>query len=128
MMKMEMGVVPVSSVAQTVDGPAYNRRGTTGADSGASVVVHLSVGSATGGPSTQSVTAFLADSADGSTDWQGAGSVTATLTNDDEQASGDNVNLVGFRKFIRASVTVAFTGGSSPEIPVAVTLCFGGRE
>ena len=131
-MKMEIGIIPIDTVAATIvgagGGAGINRRGTTGADSGASAVLHVACGAAGGSPSTQTVDATLQDSADNSTDWQDIGSPITQLTGDDEDGSTPNVNLVGVRKFVRAEVVVAFTGGSTPTIPVAATICFGGRE
>ena len=125
-MKMEAGFIPKSEAAGGITGPAINRRDAT--NGGASVVLHLSVGAATGAPSTQTVQGFLEDSDDGSGGWSGIGGITTALTADDANTSGPNVNLVNVKKFIRGAATVGFTGGSSPEIIVAITLCIGGRE
>ncbi len=126
MMKMEVGVIPEDTVAATVVGAAIDRRSATG--SGASAVMIISCGAATGGPSAQSVIATMQDSADGSSDWQDIGSVAATLTADDTSAATPNINLVAVRKFIRGEAIVSFTGGSTPSIPVAAIICIGGRE
>ena len=125
-MKMEIGIDPEDSAAATINGAAIDRRSATG--SGASAVLHVACGAATGSPSTQTVDGKLQDSADGSSDWQDIGTAITQLTGDDEDGSSPNRNLVDVRKFVRAVVVVAFSGGSSPTIPVAATICFGGRE
>ena len=125
-MKMETGTRPILAVAGGHSTKSIDRRSATG--SGASAVLHIACGNATGSPSTQSVIATMQDSGDGSTDWQDIGSVAADLVADDTSASTPNVNLVNVRKFIRAEVTVVFTGGSTPAIPIAATICIGGRE
>ena len=126
MMKMEKGVKPVDAAAGAQNGPAIDRRSSTG--DGASAVLHVTIGDASGGPSTQSVIGKMQDSATGNSDWQDIGSATADMTGDDEDESTLNLNLVGIRRFIRGVVTVAFTGGSTPAIPIGATLCIGGRE
>jgi len=105
---------------------SINRRDAT--NGGASAVLHIACGNATGSPSTQTVNGRLQDSGDGSTDWQNIGTAVTEMTGDDESSSSPNRNLVDVRKFVRAVVVIAFTGGSSPTIPVSATICFGGRE
>ena len=126
-MKMEIGIDPEDSAPATINGAAIDRRSATG--SGASAVLHVACGAATGSPSPQTVDGKLQDSLDGSGGWADiSGTDIAQLTGDDEDASSPNRNLVDVKKFIRAVVTVVLTGGSSPTIPVAATICFGGRE
>ena len=71
MMKMEIGIDPEDSAPATINGAAIDRRSATG--SGASAVLHVACGAATGSPSPQTVDGKLQDSADNATDWQDIG-------------------------------------------------------
>jgi len=125
-MKMEVAIRPQTGVQATFGGTAVNRQDAT--NGGASAVLHVACGIAEGAPSTQSVNGKLQHSVDGSTAWSDLGVAIPELTNDTEDASSPNINLSGKRKFLRSVITIAFTGGSTPKIPFAATICFGGRE
>ena len=108
------------SAAQAINGAAQDRVGF------ASCVVFAASGDATGAPTAQAVDVKLQDSADGTTGWTDiAGAAVATLAADDSAAEID-VDLSSARQFVRAVAIVAFTGGTAPTIPVAVSLIMGG--
>ncbi len=123
---MERGIIPEDSVAATINGPAIDRF----SGGGTSAVLHAACGAATGSPSTQTVDAKIQDSADGSTGWADLSPAIATtqLTADDTESESANVNLINHKRHIRVVVTVGFSGGSTPTIPVSATLCLGGRD
>jgi hypothetical protein len=111
-----------ASAAATITGPAIDRTGY------GSCVLHHQCGDATGGPTTQTVSCKLQDSADGSTGWADvAGAAPAALTANNAAAEVD-VDLSGARRYVRVVETVAFTGGTSPAIPVAGTIVLGGAS
>jgi len=118
-----------ASASATVNGDAVDVRFAGGG--GASVVLAIQCGAATGGPSAQTVDGKVQDSADGSTGWAdlGTGSVATQLTADDTFSQSAGINLTpGNKGYIRAVVTVALTGGAAPTIPVGATLVIGGRD
>jgi hypothetical protein len=118
------GINPTASAAATINGSAVDRFGSSqGADS---AVLHVACGAATGSPSAQTVDGKLQDSADGSTDWQDIGDAITQLTADDTSGESPGINLSNKRRYVRSVVTVGFTGGSTPAIPVAATICLGG--
>jgi len=90
-----------------------------------SAVLHLAVKDASGTPSAQSVPAKVQHSDDDSTYVDVTGATIAALTTDNAQASL-KINLAGYKKFVRAVVTPAFTGGTTPKIEVVATWVFGG--
>lgn len=125
---MEAGIDPEDASAGAINGGAVDRFAASPPRGGMSAVLHVSCGAATGGPSAQTVDGKLQDSGDGSTDWQDIATAITQLTADDTDANSPNVNLANKRRHIRAVVTVGFTGGSAPTIPVAAVIAFGGRE
>jgi hypothetical protein len=121
-----LAVAPASSVAATVNGVAIDRINFE------SLVLHLTCGVATGSPTGQSVIVKLQHSdASGSgyedfTDRNGNGASVA-LTANGSYTSVD-IDLAGAKRYVRAVVTVAFTGGSGPAIPIAVSVILGGPQ
>lgn len=120
LVKSVKGINPAASAAATINGPAIDRSYFH------SAVLHHACGAATGGPSARTVDSKLQDSADGSTGWTDIpGAVAAQLTADNTDAEKD-VSLEGAKKFIRVVTTIAFTGGTTPTIPVSATVTLGG--
>ena len=118
-----------ASASATINGDAVDVRTVSGG--GASVVLAIQCGAATGTPSAQTVDGKIQDSADGSTGWAdlGTGSVAVQLTADDTFSQSAGINLTpGNKGYIRAVVTVVLSAGSTPTIPVGATLVIGGRD
>lgn len=118
--KAQAGINPQDSAAATINGAAIDRQDFD------SCVLHAAAGAATGTPTAQTVDAKLQDSADGSTGWADiAGAAITQITADNGEAEKDVV-LSGAKRYIRAVITVGFTGGTSPKIPVAASVVLGG--
>lgn len=119
------GVAPVSSAAATVNGGSIDRQGFM------SAILSAITGVATGTPSTQTVTVKIQDSADGSTGWADytpdVGSASFTITADGT-FNDVNVNLRKAKRYIRAVIVVAFTGGSSPDQLVTALVQLAGAD
>lgn len=116
------GIPPTAAAAGTVTGTAINRAGFE------SCSMRLALGAATGTPTSFTADCKLQDSADGSTGWadiSGAASTTLTAASTGNEK---DVDLTVARAFIRAVQVTAFVGGSSPTIPVAVTVTLGGAK
>jgi len=127
-MGMEKGINPADSAAATINGTSIERNPSSGRAGAASAVLHVACGAATGGPSSFTVNGKLQDSADGSTGWADIGDAITALTSDDTDGESPGSNMSNFKAHIRAVIVVAFVGGSTPTIPVAATVCFGGRD
>ena len=111
--------------AGAINGAAIDRNDSSGGMA-LSCELHLACGDATGSPTAQSADLKLQESADGSTGWADiTGAAVTQLTGDDEQ-SRVSVDLSGSKRYIRAVCTVAFTGGTTPAIPVAGVVALGG--
>jgi hypothetical protein len=122
--KQEVGLKPINSAASATNkGAAIDR---LGFDSG---VLHAMVGAAAGGPSAQSAIFKLQES-DTTTDGDFAdvtGASLAAMTADNASGYLD-INLQGFKRYIRVVCTVALTSGSTPTLPVAATITLGGGD
>lgn len=116
------GFFPISQAAGTVNGPAIDRSGKL-----SGILIAL-CGAATGTPTTQAVDAKLQDSADGSTGWADITGAAVTQMTADDSIQRVNVKLDTARQFIRVQLVVAFTGGASPEIPIASVVDLGGAD
>jgi hypothetical protein len=126
--------VPNVNAGATLNGAAIDRMLTTGGNEGYySCVLTGGCGAATGTPTTQTYDVKLQDSADGSTGWadftdeDGNGAITQ-ITADDTNGTTGNVNLKSAKGFIRFVEIVAFTGGTSPDIPHACNVVLGGAR
>lgn len=89
-------------------------------------IVHLKVGTATGTPTAQSVALKMqtGDAAAGSDMADVSGDAIAALTADNGEAELD-LDLAGYKRYLQVISTVAFTAGTTPKIPVAVTVVLG---
>ena len=121
--KMFTGLRPQSiSGSSAVNGLAVD---TFGFNSG---VVTVGVGAATGTPTSYTVAGKVQESADGSTNWA---DVPNTLPNQLFTIAADNtsaqIQIEGLgtsrKRYLRVVVTPAFTGGTSPTVPI--TSVFG---
>jgi hypothetical protein len=106
------------SGSSAVDGSKVD---TQGADN---AVIYAYGAEASGSPSAASLGITLQESADGSTNWANALDNTGTVigfTLNCESAAAENVARIeglnlNRKRFLRAVITPAFTGGSSPAI------------
>lgn len=89
-------------------------------------LVHLKVGAATGTPTAQGVSLkiYTGDVADGSDGVEVTGDAVAALTADNAE-TGKSIDLNSYKRYVKIVPTVAFTGGTTPKIPVAVTVALG---
>lgn len=120
--KVVGSVLPVAQAAGAVNGAAVDMT-----EFGDGVVV-ISVGAATGTPTTQSVAAKLQESLDGSSGWAdipGAAITAITVNSRTAEIRVERKKRVASKPFVRAVITPAFTGGTSPAIPVAATFLLG---
>ncbi|HWP59536.1 MAG TPA: hypothetical protein VNL14_16710 [Candidatus Acidoferrales bacterium] len=126
--KVVKGINPANAAAGTINGAAIDRAGIGGKNQFMSCVLKISCGAASGGPSAQTVNAKLQDSSDGSSGWADISGAAVTQLTADNGESQVNVDLSAAKRHIRAVVTVGFTGGTSPAIPVAAELILGGAQ
>jgi len=119
--KVVKGIAPQAAAAGTVNGVTIDRLGFE------SCVVHVSTGAVSGEPTAQTVDVKLQDSADGTTWADLPGAVVSQITAGDAEAEAD-IDLRGARRYIRAVATVAFTGGTTPNIQLAATVVLGGAR
>lgn len=89
-------------------------------------VVLLNVGEASGEPTAQSVALKMqtGDVADGSDMADVSGDSIAALTADKAEAEL-NIDLAGYKRYVQAVPILDFTGGTTPAIPIAVTVALG---
>lgn len=95
-----------------------------------SCVFHLQRGTTSSDPDPHTVEAKLQESsveADGPTWTDIAGSTLGPLGVDNSEAQA-NVDLTGAKRYIRGVATVAFTGGTTPAIPVSADIILGGPK
>lgn len=118
--KLVSGAVPSERAAGSVNGSVVDRLGFQ------SAVVFLNTGAATGTPSAQGVALKVqtGDVADGSDMADVTGDTVAALTADNANAEL-NLNLAGYKRYLRVVVTTTFTGGTTPKIGSSVTVALG---
>lgn len=121
--KVVAGLNPVGLAAGSVNGLIIDRLGFDDAK------VHLKVGAATGTPTAQGVSLKMqtGDASDGSDMADVANDTIAALTADNAEGSL-NVDLSGYKRYLRVVATVTFTGGTTPAIPVSVAVALGGSN
>ena len=119
--KLVRGAIPAAQVAGAVNGIIIDRFGFQDA------VVHLGLGATSSTPSAQGVALKIqtGDVLAGTDMADVTGATIAALAADSLQAELD-IDLSGYKRYIRAVVTTTFTGGTTPAIPVAVTVALGG--
>ncbi len=121
--KAVQSIRPVTQAAGTVNGNAIDCLGYN------SVMLSFEEGAITGTPATAAVDCKVQDSADGSTGWNDVSGAsitqqTSTTGNKSAQIRVEGVNL-NTKRYLRAVVTVAFTGGSSPAAPISAVALLG---
>ena len=121
-------IAPETSSGGTINGTAIDRLQHGLANS---CVLHQMVGAISGAPTAASVQTKLQHSQDDSTwsDFQinGTTQATAAITAANNDGSV-GIDLTTAYRFIRAEMTVAFTGGTSPAALVASDLVLGGER
>jgi hypothetical protein len=118
--KADKGIKVTNSVAATINGTYVDRQ-----DENSCTLV-CQCGDASGSPTAQTVDCKLQHStATGSGFADVTNGAITQITADDTLAYVD-INMEGLNRYIRAVVTVAFTGGSTPAIPVSATIILGG--
>lgn len=118
--KVVAGIAPLTQAAGSVNGDVIDRLGFLDA------IVHLKAGAATGTPTTQGVALKVqtGDAADGSDMADVSGAAIAALTADNAEAEL-NIDLNGYKRYLRVVVTTSFTAGTTPKIPSAVAVVLG---
>lgn len=121
--KIAAGINPASLSAGSSNGLTIDRLGYLDAK------VHLKAGAATGTPSAQGVSLKMqtGDASDGSDMADVAGDTIAALTANNAEANL-NIDLSGYKRYLRVVATVTFTGGTTPAIPAAATVALGGAR
>jgi len=107
--------------------------GTAGANNGTGIdrsgydeiKVLVSTGAATGTPTSYSVDAKLQDSADNSSFADVSDVEIKQITADNTTATMEKINCSTLRRYVRVVTTPAYVGGTSPKVPVAVTVLLG---
>lgn len=125
----ELGIRPQALAAGTATSPAGIDRMPAGSDQGFdSCELHVDTGASSGTPTTLSLAASLEQSADGSSGWTAiSGSAITAITAVNSQARA-KVNLRGCQRYVRATATAAFTGGTTPTILIGCSIAFGGAQ
>lgn len=131
MLVTSIGVVPQSNSGSAINGTGLERAVQPGEQIALSCVLHVQTGATTGTPSTISVAGKLQHSDDNSTwtdytDPSTNASAAITAITAASTASSVDVDLSQAKRYVRAVVTPAFTGGSSPTIMVSSSIVFGG--
>lgn len=121
--KLTSGIAPAAQAAGDANGTVIDRLGFWDA------IIHLNVGAATGTPTAQGVALKLqhGTKSDGTDMVDVIGATIAALDADNKEAVL-GVNLNPLKQYIRAVVTTTFTAGTTPKIPVAVTVALGGAN
>lgn len=119
-LKLRAAIATANAAAGAITGPAIDRQGFE------SCVLQVACGAASGGPSARTVDCKLThcDTSGGS--YVDVPSAALTQMTADGGDVEKNIDLIGVKRFIKVVVTVAFTGGSSPAIPVSAAIALGG--
>jgi hypothetical protein len=122
------GVFPQSAATGTVNGVSIDR---TLHNLAGSCEMLQAIGSASGAPTALSVQTTLQHSPDNVT-WSnyqfgGVTQQTAALTTANSSNTAA-IDLTGAYRFIRTTTTIAFTGGTTPTIPITTNVVLGGER
>ena len=120
LIKVLKGINPANSAAATITGPAIDRQGFE------SCVLQLACGAATGSPTARTVDAKLTHSDTSGGTYTPVNSTAVTQLTADNVESSKDIDLIGLKRYLKVEVVVAFTGGTTPAIPVAVDVILGG--
>lgn len=118
--KVTAGINPAALSAGSANGIILDRFGFYDA------IVHLKVGAVTGSPTAQGVALKVqtGDQSDGSDFADVTGDAIAALTANSAEAEL-NLDLNPYKRYFRVVTTTTFTGGTTPAIPVAVSVVLG---
>lgn len=127
-----MSIPPTNQVAVAafgLEGAAVDRMPAVGKQFDSCVFL-LQRGTTSSNPDPHTVTAKLQHSdieADGPT-WEDIAGTTLGPLGENNTEAQVNIDLTGAKRYIRAVATVAFTGGTTPAIPVVASVVFGGAK
>lgn len=122
LIKVVTSHAPKTSAGETINGSAVDRQDFL------SCVLAARAGAATGTPTSFTFNAKLQDSADGSTGWADiTGGAVAAISADNGEKHV-NVNLSSAKRYLRVVSVIAFTGGTSPALPVQTDVVLGGAQ
>jgi len=116
--RLQPAIRPQAAAAGAVNGLSVDRLGFEDA------VLMVSVGAVAGSPTAQTVDVKVQDSADGTT-WADVAGLTVEQITAADTSKDLGINLSPLRRYIRAVATVAFTGGTTPNIQLAVAIALG---
>ena len=118
--KVTAGIIPVAQSAGAVNGLVIDRFGFFDA------IAHLKLGAVAGSPTALGVSVKMqtGDAADGSDMADVAADLTLPLTTALAEAKL-NLDLNSYKRYLRPVLTTTFTGGTTPTIPVAITIILG---
>lgn len=116
--RLQPAIRPQAAAAGAVNGLSVDRLGFEDA------VLMVSVGAVAGSPTAQTVDVKVQDSADGTT-WADVAGLTVEQITAADTSKDLGINLSPLRRYIRAVATVAFTGGTTPNIQLAVDIALG---
>ncbi|GIV86081.1 MAG: hypothetical protein KatS3mg054_0110 [Chloroflexus sp.] len=120
--KLAGGLAPAGRAAgDYLSSPAGDRLGFSEA------VVLVNAGAVTGGPTAFSIDVTLEHSADGSSGWTTYATSTAVVSAANSAAFAA-FDLEGAKQFVRAKLTVNFTGGTTPSVIVGAEVLLGGSQ
>ncbi|MBN1253986.1 MAG: hypothetical protein JXA50_01765 [Deltaproteobacteria bacterium] len=90
-------------------------------------VIGFNAGAATGTPSAVAIACKLQECATSGGSFTDISGATVTI-DAESQHKQLNVKLAGVKRYIKAVMTVAFTGGSSPTIDVGASIVLGNAK
>lgn len=116
--KLQPAIRPQAAAAGTINGLTIDRLGFEDA------ALIVSVGAVTGTPTGQTIDVKVQDSTDGTT-WADVAGLTVEQITTGDTYKELGINLSPLRRYIRAVATVAFTGGTTPTVQLAVDMALG---
>lgn len=133
LVRVEQATVPDTGAAGTVNGPWIDRLASNNKFD--SCVLDLSVGATSGSPDSFTADAKLQDASDSggsdAADYQPDGTAASGKVTQITAASSHSrksIDLNKAKQYVRVVKVIAFVNGSSPKIPNAATLIFGGAQ
>lgn len=123
-------VVPAALAAGTTSGTGFDLQAANKGFTGGKAVISL--GAVTGSPSAYTVQLKVEDSANNSS-WataeDGEGNPFAIADLEDSKIyTIDNIDIGRLRRYVRLSVIVTFTGGTTPKIQACAVLLLGNAQ
>lgn len=120
--------VTITDSGGTTAGGSIDRLNLNGGTSYNSAVLIVSNGAATGAPTSYTVDVVVQESSTGTDGWTTISGASITQITANSRFETVNVNLASAERYIRAQVTTAFSGGTSPAVPVSAVLVLGGPQ